>query len=315
MTDIITFLSNKLGRYKAHSNNEYYFSCPFCHHPNAKFAVNSAKDKWHCWHCGARGKSIFNLVRVLDLSKQEINELREILGNSPKLKVYKENTDIAHLRLPHEYIPLWKEHNTIEYKHAMHYLTKRNIELTDIVRYKIGYCETGPYAHRIIIPSYDVHNNLNYFVGRSYFSDGMKYKNPYVSKNVIALENQINWNLPIVLCEGMFDAIAIRQNAIPMLGKHIPKKLELALIQNNVKQVYILLDSDANSDAVILENKLSEHGIHASRIVLDTGDAGELGFHKVWEYFKEPQTATFKDILKNRIVHGHPKWTPSMSIS
>jgi DNA primase len=303
MTDIITFLSNKLGQYKAHSNNEFYFACPFCHHPKTKFAINTVKDKWHCWHCGAKGKSIFNLVRVLNLSKKEIDELRELLGNNPKLRVFKENTDKVQLRLPYEYTPLWQESNSLEYRHAMSYLKKRNISNIDILRYKIGYCETGLYAHRIIIPSYDKNNSLNYFIGRSYFDSNMKYKNPMVSKNIICMEHQIDWNSSVVLCEGIFDAIAIRQNAIPLLGKHIPKKVEMALFENKVKQVFILLDKDAESDAIAMESRLVNNGINAQRICIDRSDASDLGFHKVWEYFNQPKTASFKDILTTRLTN------------
>jgi hypothetical protein len=42
-------------------------------------------------------------------------------------------------------------------------------------------------------------------------------------KNIIGFENMINWNVPIVLCEGAFDAIAIKRNAIPLFGKNISK--------------------------------------------------------------------------------------------
>lgn len=301
MTDIITFLSKKLGRYKAHPNNEYYFTCPFCHHSKAKFAINPAKDKWHCWHCGSSGKTIFNLVRVLDLSSDEINELKELLGNSPKLKVYKDNTDRAELRLPVEYKPLWEISDSLEYRHALSYLKKRNVSMIDIMRYKIGYCETGNFAHRIVIPSFDAENKLNYFVARSYFDSGMKYKNPTVSKNIICFENFVDWNLPIVLCEGVFDAIAIRQNAIPLLGKHIPKKLELALLENKVKTVYVLLDKDAETDAIKMEQKLKQYNISVSRVSVNDGDAGEIGFKHIWQFIKKSKSTSFKEMIESKL--------------
>ena len=37
-----------------------------------------------------------------------------------------------------------------------------------------------------------------------------KYKNPDVSRDIIPFELFINWDLPIILCEGLFDAIAIK---------------------------------------------------------------------------------------------------------
>ncbi len=38
---------------------------------------------------------------------------------------------------------------------------------------------------------------LNYFLARSFYESGLKYKNPPVSKNVIVFENQINWKMPL----------------------------------------------------------------------------------------------------------------------
>ena len=43
----------------------------------------------------------------------------------------------------------------------------------------------------------------NYFIGRDFFNSKLKYKNPRVSKDVIGFELFVNWNLPIVLCEGV----------------------------------------------------------------------------------------------------------------
>ena len=40
------------------------------------------------------------------------------------------------------------------------------------------------------------------------------YKNPEASKNIIFFENLINWNAPIILCEGVFDAMAIRTSGV-----------------------------------------------------------------------------------------------------
>ena len=102
---------------------------------------------------------------------------------------------------------------------------------------------------------------LNYFVGRDIYEGGMKYKNPPVSKDVIGLDLFINWNEPIVLCEGVFDAIAIRRNAIPLFGKTIPKSLMKKIYEKQVKQIYILLDSDAIMDSIKMTDSLMKNGI------------------------------------------------------
>ena len=64
------------------------------------------------------------------------------------------------------------------YNHAINFLRKRGLDDIDIKKYKIGFCDDGVYQNRIIVPSYDENGVLNYFVGRSFMGDNMKYKNP-----------------------------------------------------------------------------------------------------------------------------------------
>ena len=74
----------------------------------------------------------------------------------------------------------------------------------------------------VIIPSYDENGELNYFISRSFEKDAfIKYRNPDCSRDIIAFELFINWSSPLILCEGAFDALAIKRNAIPLLGKNI----------------------------------------------------------------------------------------------
>ena len=57
-------------------------------------------------------------------------------------------------------------------------------------------------------------------------------KNPQVSKDIVGFELHINWNYPVCLVEGAFDAIAIKRNAIPLFGKTIPDQLKHRIIEN-----------------------------------------------------------------------------------
>jgi DNA primase len=300
--NLISLLSQILGDYKEMGKGEHYFFCPFCAHHKKKFAVNIIKNKWKCWVCGAKGNHLIGLFKRLDVSPTQIKELKQCLSeNDVKTYVSHDHDEVVELHLPYEFKPLWKPTDTYEYKHAIRYIKNRGISGYDIIRYKIGYCETGPYGGRIIVPSYDNEGKLNYFVARSYHDTNMKYKNPPVSKNVVVFEEQINWNEAIVLCEGVFDAISVRRNAIPMLGKFLPKKLEVKLLENQVKDVYILLDADARTEALTLEQKLKAYGINVSQVSVTGGDAGELGFHKTWEFINNAKQTTFKDFIQSRL--------------
>jgi len=293
-------LSQILGDYKEFGKGEHYFTCPFCHNHKRKFAINIVKNAFHCWHCGAKGRSLITLFKRLDVSPSQLKELRSLLSDD-QVRNYVEEETITDLYLPPGYKPLWKQSNSIHYLNALRYLKNRGITGYDIIRYQMGYTIDGPYANRIIIPSYDQNNKLNYFIARSFYDDGMKYKNPPVSKNVVMFENQINWKMPLVLCEGVFDAIAIRRNAIPLLGKFVPRKLLKMMIKNKVKDVYIVLDDDAITEAREIEQDLSQYGMNVKLVNLDKKDPSELGFKDTWECIERGSATTFKDYIGGRL--------------
>ena len=101
----------------------------------------------------------------------------------------------------------------------------------------------------------------------------MKYKNPPVSKDVVVFENQIDFSEPLILCEGVFDAMAIRRNAIALLGKNIPNKLKMRLIQHGVKEVSIVLDNDAFKNALYLSESLMNDNIKVRLVRMGSEDA------------------------------------------
>ena len=154
------------------------------------------------------------------------------------------------------------------------------------------------YDNRIIIPSYDSDGKLNYFVGRDIDNSKLKYKNPPVSKDVIGFELFINWDLPIVLCEGVFDAIAIKRNAIPLFGKTIPRKLLKKIIENGVSKITIVLDSDATIDLVKLTQKLKSYGVECNIVPLKNGDPSEIGFEKITRKIMNSSSLKFIDEVK-----------------
>lgn len=297
---ILTLLQELLGNY-TQQKDEYLFACPFCHTGHKKkLSINISNNKWKCWVCGSKGGHIIWLLKKLNVPKSLLQQFKEELGDV-EIQKYKTTSAEITLRLPHEYKPLWIVEKSYQYQHALNYLATRGITTHDILRYRIGFCTEGPYANRIILPSYDRDNRLNYFTARLFYDEGMKYKNPPVSKNIICFENMVDWNEQIILVEGMFDAIALRRNAIPLLGKTIPKALEVALLKHNVKDIIIFLDEDAKTDAFKLERRLSQYNINV-RVVLTTGkDASEMGFDMAWTKIATAKATHFKEFIEQRL--------------
>ena len=132
-------------------------------------------------------------------------------------------------------------------------------DITDEIIYKfnIGYCYHGQYANRIIVPSYDSNQEINYFVGRSYLNHPrLKYKNPQTQKELIIFnEYLIKWHEPVYIVEGPFDSLFL-DNSIPLLGKYISDLLYMKLYDFAYK-IVIILDGDAWDDAVKLYHKLN----------------------------------------------------------
>jgi len=297
---ILSLLQEILGPYQQ-QRDEYLFSCPFCHHHKKKLSINIATNKWKCWICGSKGGHILWLLKKLNVSKDLLQRFKDELGEVD-LHKFKITTSETTLRLPPEYKPLWKPEKSYQYYHAITYLKNRGITSDDILRYRIGYCTEGAYANRIILPSYDRNNHLNYFTGRLFYDEGMKYKNPPVSKNVICFENMVDWSEPVILCEGMFDAIALRRNAIPLLGKTLPKTLEHTLLQQKVSKVIIFLDEDAKTEALKLENHLRQYDMDVSMVLTSGKDASEMGFEMAWQEIEGARKTNFKEFIEQRLL-------------
>ena len=299
---IINLLNRVIGNHgrQLKKSNEYMYWSPFISHHKPKLQINTQTQKWHCWVSNQGGHNLFQLFKKLKASKEHFDELVELVGDRKYTKRnVKEDKKIV--RLPNEFKPLWKNGSSIIKKHSIVYLANRNIKMADIIRYGIGYCEEGVYSNRVIIPSYSSNGELNYFVGRDIYDGGMKYKNPPVSKDVIGFDLFINWNEPIILCEGVFDAIAIRRNAIPLFGKTIPKSLMKKIYEKQVKQIYILLDSDAIMDSIKITDDLMKNGINVYYVNLSDEDPSDMGFRKVINRIKETKQTSFSDLMRMRL--------------
>ena len=282
--------------------DEYMYWSPFVSHHKPKLQINVRTQKWHCWVSNVGGRTLFQLFKKVSASHQHFDELRELVGDSPR---YKKKTDTKAdkvVQLPNEYKPLWNGGDSIVKRHALSYLYKRGITDSDILKYNIGYCDEGLYSNRIIIPSYDEDGKLNYFIARDIFpNSNMKYKNPPMSKDTVVFELFINWNEPIVLVEGSFDAIAVRKNVIPLLGKFPSKSLVKKLVTKKVKKVYVALDTDAKKDAAKLVKFLMDSGIEAYLLSMKEKLKSTKDLYMIDKRISKTEQSTFTDIIKGKL--------------
>jgi len=292
---VISILDSVLGVGSSLKHNEQVHLCPFCHHHKPKLQVNLDTQKWHCWVCNAKGKRIKSLLNRLNTDVRDIQRIVGIYGDEDT-NVSTEEIEVK-LYLPKEFKQLYFKPKSINptYNQAIFYLKGRGITMSDIVKYNIGYCETGIYGGRIIIPSYDENGELNYFIARSFYEGEAPYKNPPVSRNVIVFENQINWNEPITLVEGAYDAFSVKRNVIPLLGKFLLSKLKDKIIEKGVKDITILMDADAVKQSTTHTDYFIKNDIRIRNIIPEGDDAGKMGFTKVNELIKNAKETRWDD--------------------
>lgn len=302
-TFLLGSIENILGKSHKRARDNYAFHCPFCNHRKPKLEINMATDEdgknfWECWVCQTKGQSIYSLLKQLKVPKEEA---QEVLKYVKKGKKYLYKTEEA-VELPKEFQPLASASTTsIIANKVRKYLYERGLTDNDFIKYNVGYTTTGDYGGRIIIPSYSESNRLNYFVGRTYEGAYFKYRNPQTSRDIIFFENLINWNQPIILCEGPFDAMAIRRNAIPILGKNISNSLLKKIITSGVEDIYIALDQDAQKEALKYCEQFLNLGKRVFLVDLQQKDPSEMGFQAFTRLIQSAEELDLTGLMMHKI--------------
>jgi len=294
MNEKLSLLSGILGKHYQ-SSGEYLFRCPYCKHHKHKFSVNIHKNVYKCWICDTRGSNLFRVFRRFgSFSEQE--KWKELTGQKQDLnefdQLFREETEehLAEqiLELPESFVSLTHPHSSRSHQRATKYLTERLIDKMDILRWKIGYCSTGPFANRIIIPSFNSEGDLNYFIARTFADDYQRYKNPSVSRDIVFNELYVDFSEEITLVEGVFDALKAT-NAVPILGSTIREtsKIFKKIVAHDTP-VLMALDPDAKRKASAIKRLFLKYGIEVREIQYkDERDMGDMSKQEVRELSQE----------------------------
>ena len=294
-------LDSFLGRSKNELTESYQlqYSCPRCRElkgtsENRKFNLecNLRLGVFKCWSCSSHDDdmhgSLKRLIKlygnedVYEAYKETIYSLRqsklfELNFNKEDFNIDKSlNVIDKEFELPSSFTLFNK--NGFNNKKALDYLFSRNIGWDIIEKYNIGYTKydenNKQVSSRIIIPSYNEFNELDYWTGRDFtsLSNRQKYFNPKIErKNLIFNEGLINWDADITLVEGPFDHIVV-PNSIPLLGKALKEdfKLYQTILEKCNANINIWLDNDCPDDIIKIYSLLNHGRLHNKIRVIDT---------------------------------------------
>jgi DNA primase len=133
------------------------------------------------------------------------------------------------------------------------YLQERGLPLKDAIKFDMGYCLSGRYANRLVIPVY-FENRLVSWVGRAMWkvpknAEGMRGKKVVNAPGTSMGRFLFNYDRAknastLVITEGPFDAIAMGDCAVALFGTHLSHEQYGLLLKTKARKVVVLLDPD-----------------------------------------------------------------------
>jgi hypothetical protein len=271
-SEISEIFKRAFGEVKNEGNEQIQVNCPRCQDrdclsdPDGKFnlEINIEKNVFRCWKCDEprfSGKDLAYLIKTYG-TKDDFEDFKQVRQDyfdydfdQPDKKPEVELV----VTLPDEFIPFTSiDPSNEDHMKAYNYMIfDRKVDRELIYKYRLGFCVDGRFKNRIIIPSFDKHGKLNYFVARTWIK-GVRptYMNPKVEKGrFIYNEGYINWDAIVYLVEGGFEELSFPVNTIPLLGKVLGEKLFYEL-KDKKPEIIIILDPDATKDAIRLYEQL-----------------------------------------------------------
>lgn len=289
----ITILKSAFGEARR-SKDELLFYCPFCKHHKQKFSINTDTDKYKCWVCDIKGANIRRVLKKY-VTISVLFEWDKITGrlNIGELESMFE-LEAKHAEtmvdLPNEFFSLANKNLPKTALQAIKYLQDRGLSRKDLLKWKIGYCSSGPFEGRVVVPSFNTQGFCNYYIARSITDVWPRYMNPEASKDICFNELYLDWDKDVTLVEGVFDAVKC-DNAIPLLGSTLsPDSFLFKKIVFNDPTLYIALDPDAEKKARRVIDKFIEYDMEIYKI--DVSGYADVGEMTKEEFLRRKESAT-----------------------
>lgn len=232
--------------------SEAIYYCPFCEDGKGHLYLNFDKDVYNCFKCGMKGKiSTLEFGTIASLKrKRDCIERVEASPDTQEAPGY----DLVSYEGTLRAVPLT-------------YLASRGLGLDTIMKYNIRY---SPEDNTIWFPIYGVPGGSPMWwqgkqIGGAYMSQHTKLIN-FSLFRTFGIPLLVGRQKQVVLTEGIFDALSVARiaPAVAGFGKNIPDS-RLQVLTFIAEEVIVLLDKDANREAIHTTLRLKAMGINARR--------------------------------------------------
>jgi len=264
------------GQTKPSSSGWGRTNCPFCYSrigkPDRKqsFGVLFTTGAYHCFRCGVSGR-IPEFATI-----EETPSVEDALIAKEALKP------------PDGFLQLTEEpaRSSLSAEPARAYLRSRGLPEDIWGSAKIGACLSGKHMGRVIVPVLSPDGDWQGWVGRAWVKHAeMAYLYPRGMRRGEVLYNHaalfVPTDRPVMVVEGVFDALALWPDAVAVLGK--PSSDQISTLAASKRPVAVVLDGDAWEEGDWLAMRLRLEGQKAGSVKLPPRkDPDEV--NKSWLY-------------------------------
>lgn len=252
---------------------EMVITCPTC--GKAKLVVNLKKRAWHCWVCEEYKRNMYGRRKPVAGAGGLLDLVQLLEGCSREQAIAIVTDQAKHLSVPIEMIEdtlvvdrdvvveaaspiaLPSAWRPIEQYDALPYLRKRGIAPEDVAAFGLGYCDSGPFAGRLIFPVLE-ERRLVYYQARAMWDDPSstfrKSMNPVnclgmASSTDVLMHLDTARKFPrVALVEGPIDNVHVGASACATFGKKISMTQALKLRRAGVRAVDLMWDGPTDRE-------------------------------------------------------------------
>lgn len=262
------------------------YLCPFCADRGkgkdyaGHLYLNVDKGVGVCFRCNTRG-SISYLLSLMGIKGQS-QEAPPAPGNDTLAKI--ESLLSTNLTAGEAEVPYPCETQPIVpgTKGHIYLCGARGYGSSVFLNYNIVEGNHPAFGRRVFIPTSENGRRV-YWVGRAIDGQKPRYINPAVPKTAVFNLDRVPAGLPLIICEGVFSAIAAHPFAIAIFGKTATPPQVLKLLRFPTSAYVIALDGDAAKEAYGLAESLAIAGRPIDIVEMPSGhDPDSLPAGDLW---------------------------------
>ncbi len=261
--DLISLLSDAgIATTIVSNGSELRAACPLCGDHKERFFVNRRTYLWGCHNCDEAG-NLYRLCEVvLDLDPVETYRVVQNIDDRVRRVEITPVERMPDMELPPSIPLVGTSPDSIITKPFWDYLlgSTRKVPIADVIDYDMRACLTGQYAMRVLVPVRQEARIVTFVARSIYLGCACQYaqmgydcqhhfrKVLYpigtFSSRILFNIDRVSGNEEVVLVEGAFDAIRLKDKAVASLGSSLSTEQMDLMRRHGIKNVTILWDPD-----------------------------------------------------------------------